>query len=48
MFKAIDLFRCCRLQARINDLRNDIGHNKIKTTMVKSGRTRYAEYSYVK
>ena len=48
LFKAIDLFRCTRLQARINDLRNELGHDKIKTTMIKDGRTRYAEYSYVK
>ena len=41
-----DLFGCARLQARINDIRNDIGHDKIKTTMVKHGSKQYAQYSY--
>ena len=46
--QAFDLFGCARLQARINDIRNDIGHDKIKTTMVKHGSKQYAQYSYLK
>ena len=37
--QAFDIFGCARLQARINDIRNDIGHDKIKTTMIQNGRT---------
>ena len=44
--QAFDLFGCARLQARINDIRNDIGQDKIKTTMVKHGSKQYAQYSY--
>ncbi len=46
--QAFDLFGCARLQARINDLRNDLGKEKIKTTMIKHGNKQYASYSLVK
>jgi hypothetical protein len=41
---ALTKFRCFRLAARINDLRNK-GHN-IKTTLIGNGSDKHALYSY--